>query len=395
MNITIAPVNGGFIDRILYFNISDKPFKRNNVFDKHPVHLAIVVKDFVIGINLDSYEFYLYSLETNDYYGPYNTYQEMICKHLFGKVDGLFYLLSHISYNSELSVYEFNFKGFVYNPLTYRLTYSVKKTAENIKATLRYVEKPFVIVKEPETVFTTGVIDEFLISLNRIFENDFFPFKEQRSEYSLLVRLPSGHLYGNKASDEGNNFVTFNLMSHRPMSFYIPIYVYPGYLKVVNTLDKDDVFNVLFNSNETKTITTLEDAFKVKEEFGITINSKEIVLQRWNIDKYIQLIIPSIDGKVFMIVKVGSKYYNCEFDLITKTIFLKEFSKLETLGYICRNVEDKYIFITNKQNSASATEGDIYIANDILDLHINLENGIAYNHNEVYALTFLKNLKGL
>jgi len=395
MNITINPVNGGFIDRILYFNVSDKPFKKHNVFNKENVHLAIVINEFVIGIDLDEYKFYLYSPDTNDYYGPYNTYQEMICKHLFGKIDGLFSLLSNIKFNAEYSVYEFEYEDFIYNPLTYRLTASIKKTAEAIKETLRYVDKPFVITKQPQTVFKAGVIDSFLVSLNRVFEKDFFPFKEEKNEFSLLARIPGGYLYGNRASKDGNNFVAFNVMPHRPMVVYIPVYVYPGYLKVVNTLDDTSVFKKLFETGVSKTISNLNDLLKVKDVFGINITSKEVVLDKWDIDKYIQMVIPSIDGKIFIIVKVDGKYYTCEFDLITKVIFLKEFTQLSLSNYVCKNIGDKHILVTDSDTKVATTDGDIYIKNGVLDLHIELKKGIAYNHNEVYALTFLKNIRGL
>ena len=393
MKVTIAPVNAGYINRILFFNLSSKPFDRDDLFKDKNIHLAFVLDDAIIGVDMENYLFYCYLTKTLDWYGPYSTYQELITNLLFGDYDGLFALLNSIKFNKEKGLYVFTFEDFVWDITTNQFTTSIKKTAQTIKDSIRKINKPFFINKEPETSFGKGVIDEFLLSLDsNVFSKNSFPEKYISNNLCTLISIDREKAFGDKTPIKF--YIVLNTSKKRHLVSFMPYWLYEDYVSFENKSSDNDLINELFDKNTVQTVSNIEDLLLAKRMFGIDISDelKEINLYKCNIFKYIQLVVPYTElGQVSYILHKDDKWYNLVFDAVRKHYILNDFNK-----FVSNNIP---VDVVNGRLVVGSPCGD----GDGFDLIINAGNcifvdtykGIAEFNKIIFDVRFFSNVEGV
>jgi len=388
MFVTIGPSNAGFINRVLIFNLTNKNFNKQDLFYDKDVSLVFLVDKFAFGINMWDGTYYVYDFEVNDYYGPYSTYQEAICKHLFGKVDGLFYIMKGISFNKELNIYQFQFGDFLYTPLTFKFAVSVRDVALKLKSTLKVNFSPFVFTFEPETDFVEGVIANFLIRLDRIYQTDVFDEYYKNSDINVLLRIDRNKVKGKYV--DGKPVLFANLNSSRHMTAYIPKLMYSGYFSFVNELSDNTFFQKVF-TDEQVVITNEEDVVTAMKVFGIKLDVKEVLLNKINLLEYLEIVLPGNTNDIlYYLLKDGSDRYILEIDFVDKIMTLKEYSDFVTNWYGAISVNNGLV-VTNCGDTE--TEKGLLISTDNEKADIDLSSGLAYTDETIMDIEYLENLR--
>lgn len=391
MKITIAPINAGFINRILFFNLTQEPFSDDEIFRERNIHLAFVLDEAYVGIDLENYLFYCYIKKTLDWYGPYTSYQEMITNMLFGQYDGLFQVLGSVKFKEELSLFEFDFDGFMYNITTYKFSVPLRKTAQTLSQTIVKINQKFVYSFKPETSYSEGVINEFLISLNNLFTTNNFPQKVVENDSTTLISIDRKKVAGHKTPEK--YFLLINTSSKRHLVAYLPYWIYKGYVTYENKSSNKSFLNELFDVNTTKTISNAKEVLLARKMFGIKVDEKETELFKSNIYKYIMAIVPADDeGNVNYILKKDGMWYILQFNGVTRHYTLLDFKEFETFDYkahicndrfvigkCCGNVEDFDVVI-------NATSGCIFF---------NTKSGLVQQQELHYDIRFTSNIEGI
>lgn len=391
MKITVEPIDGGFIDRILVFNLTKKPFNNDEIFIDSNIHLAFVLNGALIGVDLENYLFYCYLDKTKDWYGPYASYQEMITNMLFGMYDGLFQVCSLIKFNYELGLYEFQLENFVYNIGTYHfIDVSVKKTAQLLSSIVKPINQEWQFTGE-ETSFGEGVIDNFLISLNNVFNEDNFPEKYISNNLGTLISIKRNSLFGDKTPF--NFYLLINTDKNRHMVAYLPYWIYKEYLTYENQSSNKDLTDVLFETDKTITLSDEEDIFLARKMFGDKFNPKETVLFKVNIYKYIYAIIPLDNkGNLVYILKYDNKWYSLVFNGILKHFTLKDFEPFNSNGIEVKLNNNKI------QLGSSCGDGDgfdLSINKKGKCLYLDVATGFVEYLKINFDARFINNIKGI
>ena len=389
MKVTIMPFNGGFVDRALVVNLTDRPFVYDGFLRDKNIHLLFVLDDVYIGVDLENYKFYAYLKQTGDWYGPYSTYQELITTLLFGKYDGLFTLLSGIKFDEEKGLFRFKFDDFTYDILTNSFTMPIREVAKLISQTVKKIQKPFVFMFKPETVYKEGVIDSFLVSLNSIFNPNNFPEKTIETEYTLLSVVDRKKAKG--FSTPETFFVAVNTQE-RHLVVFLPYWIYEGYVSYSCAEGLDDFLKELFDENTIRVISNEDEALLAKKLFGVDVKIKESKLFKVNIYKYIKAVIPVDDkGNVAYILRKDDKWYILNFNGVRKEYYLKEFQEFESFGV-------KVSIINNRLNigehCGDGLEFDIAL-NVKKCIYIDLKTGLCENNKIIFDVRFLENIKGV
>jgi len=332
MKVTVLPLNGAFVNQVLVMNLSNNIFKKQDLFLKRDVDLAIIINNkYSIGLNLTNNSVIVYDTEINDFYGPYASYKDAIAKHLFGVVDGLFYLFSKVKFNKTIGSYEFEFGDFVYNLYTNRFTSSLKETVLLLKKTLKVVNKPFVFTLEPETSFGKNVITNYLIELNNTFSIYNFPDFLKKTELGIIGRVDK--LKHTAVNYNGNPFAVFNFQNHRHILFFVPNYIYPNYFTYIDNTDKEEDFNAVFKTGKTETKSNIEWVQNAKKMYNIDITKMEVTLDKLQIIENLKFITTKDSAHiVYYFIVVNENPYYLEADYINKTFTMYPFSEMVIEG---------------------------------------------------------------
>jgi hypothetical protein len=370
MKIKILPINGGFINRTLFFNLSNSLFDKQDMFLNRDVSLAFIVEGgIVFGVDLFSYKFWVYDPNTDDEYGPYNSYQEAICTHIFGKIDGLFHTMSNIKLNEAINAYEFSFEGFIYNPFTYNFTAPIKQTAALLHKQLRVVKEPFQFTFVPETDFGDNVITNFIIRLDKIFQPNNFDTYFKDTKLNTIIRTDRMEVSGYRVDE--HPFICINMNMQRHMVVYLPKLMYKGYFNIVNMLDSDDVFKKVFTDDTVK-VTNLKDVLEAKKIFNIDIEDVEVELQVVNIVPYLETVISTDrNDEIVYVLNIDNKKYTITANFVSKTFVFDEFKSMKTCDY---NVENNNGIVVSKESGVDAKH-DILIEtnNNTFDIDYSTE----------------------
>jgi len=388
MFVTIGPSNAGFINKVLIFNLTNKNFSKQDIFFDKDVSLVFLVDKFAFGINMWNGTYYVYDFKVKDYYGPYNSYQEAICKHLFGKVDGLFYIMKGISFNEELNIYQFKFENFLYTPFTFKFAVSVKDIALKLKSTLKTNFTPFVFTFEPETDFVEGVIPNFLIRLDRIYQTDVFDEYYKNNNINALLRIDRNKVKGEYIDDKAVLFANLNPLRH--MTAYIPKLMYDGYFDVVNELTDDVFFKKIF-TDEKIVITNEEDIVTAMKVFEIELDVKEVLLNKINLLDFLEIVLPGNTNDIlFYLLRDGSNKYILEVDFINKVMTLKDYSDFVTDWYGVMSTENGLV-VTNCGDTE--TDKGLLISTNNKKVDIDLNTGLAFTDKTIMDIEYLENLR--
>jgi len=390
MKVKILPINGGFINRILYFNLSDEMFDNQELFFDKNISLAVVLDGgYIVAVDLWDYKFWVYDPKVKDYYGPYNTYQEAICTHLFGMFDGLFHLMKNIKLNKEINVYEFEFEGFRYTPFTYRFTASIKKTAVKMDKTLTKIKDPFQFTFKPETDFGDNVISNFLIRLDKIFQINNFDSFFKDSKFNTLIRIDRLTIDGYRVDKKP--FVVANINKDRHLFAYIPKLIHKSYFNWVDLSNSDEDFKKVF-TDETVTITNANDVIKAKQLFDIDINKVEVTLNKIDIVKYLHCIVSRERNNVIdYILNVDGVFYKLSVDLQKKTFVFKEFEDYNVYDSSVKLNENKDGVIISKEDTA--TDKDVLIVSDDNSFEIDYSTELCkLKNNYIVDIEYLNNI---
>ena len=389
MNIVVKPQDGAFVDRALVINLTKKPFTIDNFLRDKNIHMLFILEDAYIGVDLENYQFYCFLKKTNDWYGPFSTFQEMITSVLFGEYDGLFTLLNSIKFNKEKGLFQFDFGGFKYDILTQSFTEPLRKVIDKINKTVKKINKPFVYTFEPETDYQQGVIDYFLVSLNNVFNKYNFPEKTIDNDLGLLSVVDRKKVKG--FSIAGFFFIAVNTMP-RHLVVFVPYWLYSNYATYKAADGLKPFLDELFDRETTKTISNEEEVLLVKKYFGVDVEIKKNVLFKVNIYKYLKAIIPMDDeGNIAYILKKDDKWYNLIFNAQERSFYLKEFEPFESFGI--------KVFIQNQKLTIGKPCGD----GDKFDIALNvkkcifidLKTGQAEKEKVTFDVRFIEHLKDI
>lgn len=392
MIITIPSKQAGFIDRTLFFNLSDETFlDEKHIFERADVNIAIILNKAIIGIDLDNYQFYCYLNKTQDWYGPYSTYQELITNLLFGQYDGMFTVLSKVVFNEELGVFEFKLKDFTYNIFDYRVDYM--KGLTTIDKIIRVIKEKEVFTFTPETSFSQGVIDYFLNSLNTVFDKNNFPEKDEKNELMDFSVIDRSCVFGSRTPEKF--YLIINTDPKRHMVCYLPYWMQKGYIMNENLSSDPDFIKELFDETQTKKITNTKEILLAKKVFGDIIQKEETTLFKVNIYKYLEAVIP-IQGTttVAYILKKDGKYFKLEFDGLLRKFSLKDFEDFYSNNDFQVKVIDGVLFIT-KKNNFNTKEGFDVVFEGKKELFVNTESGEVRQDDLGYDIRFLSKLEGI
>ena len=391
MKITINPINAGFINRILFFNLTKTPFSDDSVFREQNIHIAFILKDSYVGVDLENKLFYCYLNKTKDWYGPYTTYQEVITNLLFGKYDGLFKLLNGVVFDDDIGMYKFTFGDFEYDITTYHFDVPLRKVAQEISETVVPINQKEIITSLPETTYGEGVINEFLISLNKMFSEDNFPEKGIRTWLCSLILIGREKLFGDKTPEKF--YLIANLSKRKHLVSFLPYWTYEGYIEFVNQSSNDKILDVLVDKSVTRNLSNEQDILLAKKMFGIKFDEKKnTTLYRVNIYKHIYLVVPTDKpGEVAYIIKIEDKWYTLLFNNVTRIYTIKDFETFQTHSVTIQTKNDKIIV------GDSCGEGDGF------DISLNVQkcmfvdtvNGTADLNKIVFDIRFISNLEGV
>ena len=393
MKINIAPLDAGFVDRTLFFNLTRKTFSsEENIFRDRNVSLVFVLEDYCIAVDMENYFFYTYNRETNSLYGPYKDYEELVADVLFGKYDGLFYLLSRFKYSSGTGTYSFVFGDFVYDINTYNVL-DFKGTAKELASIVKKIDTPPVYTFVPETSFSKGVINRFLISENAVFSKNNFPLKEEKNKYSKIIRIDRGDVVGVKKEQIGF-FVFINTSKKTHATAFIPLKIAEGFVKYFTTLKDETLLKEIFNKDKTTVISNSNELLKVSQIFGINLNEdkKEVKVFECNLEKYLKVVINGeTPDTLYYILKDGDKFYTLEFNIVSRTFLLKEFEPFSSNG-IPISIVDGTIVVGEECPIENHADVTLNVGECIL---FDLEMGIADMYGVEFDVRFLINNKGL
>jgi len=390
MKFRIPPINAGFVNRILCFNLTKEPIDCDGLFEGLNVHIIFNLDDDIIAVDMENYLFYSYNKNSQEMYGPYTDYHELISEVLFGKYDGLFYVLSKIKKNINTGQYEFVFDDFIYNIDTYR-TLDFAQTAEKLVSIIKKINVPSEFSFTPETVFDENVINGFLISLNNVFRLDNFPFNHIKNDYMELIRIDKGDIDGFKKSC-GDFFIVINTNTKAHLVVFLPFWVSEGFISYEDKTNSEFVKEIF--TDEKIVINNEKEISLAKKLFNIDDSAlrKEVEFYKVDISKYLVVVVPGQELDITSyILQNKDKFYILDFNAVSRKFVLRDFEEFESNG-IPVSVQDGKIVIGNY---CLPMHDDNVVINVDECLTVNTKTGIGRINNIEFDLRFLNHYKGL
>ena len=391
MKITISPINAGFINRILFFNLTKKPFDDYDTFRDQNIDIAFVLNDAYMGVDLENNLYYCYLDKTKAWYGPYDSYQEVISNILFGKYDGLFTLMSGVVFDKNIGMFKFTFADFEYNMTTYNFNVPLRKIAQEISETVRPIQQKEIIINYPETTYNEGVINEFLISLNNVFSEDSFPDKAILTDLCSLISVGRVGMFSDKTPNKF--YLIMNLSNRKHLVSFLPYWAYENYLEFINNSSNDKILASLVDKNVTKELSNEADILLAKKMFGINFNKKKVTtLYRINIYKYLYLVVPTDKpAETAYIIKVEDKWYTLLFDNVSRTYTIEDFKNFQT-NQVPITIENDIILVGGKPINIKGVDIYVSLKEDML---VDTTTGTAEINEIIFDIRFISNIEGV